>query len=55
VQKGLAQAGLVIAKLRFGDGKVLPDTDAVGAAGASQAFQSVQDGARPWCSRDSVD
>ncbi len=47
MQEGLAEACLVVAKLGLGDGEVLPDTDAVGATGARQAFQGVQYSARP--------
>ena len=47
VEEGLAQAGLVVAKLGFGDGEVLPDAVAFGAVAVGQAFQGVQDGTRP--------
>ena len=46
MQEGLAEAGLVVAQLRLGDGQVLPDADAFGAVAAGQAFQGVQDGTR---------
>ena len=46
VEEGLAQPGLVVAKLRLGDGEVLPDADAFGAVAVGQAFQGVQDGTR---------
>ena len=47
VQEGLAEPGLVVAKLGLGDGEVLPDTFAFGAVSARQSFQGVQDGTRP--------
>ena len=47
VKEGLAQAGLVVAKLGFGNGEVLPDAVAFGAVAAGQAFQGVEDGPRP--------
>ena len=47
MKERLAEAGLVVTKLGLGDGEVLPDTGAIGAVGAGQAFQGVQDGTRP--------
>ena len=47
VGEGLAEAGLVVAELDFGDGEVLPDAVAFGAVAVGQAFQGVQDGTRP--------
>ena len=47
MQEGLAEPGLVVAELGFGDGEVLPDTVAFGAVGIGQAFHGVQDGTRP--------
>ena len=47
VQEGLAQAGLVITKLRFCDSEISPDAIAVGAVAARQPFQGVQYGTRP--------
>ncbi len=45
MRERLAQAGLVIAKLGLGNGKVLPDASGIGAVGTDKAFESVQDGA----------
>ena len=47
MQEGFAEPSLVIAKLGFGDGKVLLDTVAFGAVGIGQAFHGVEDGTRP--------
>lgn len=47
VREGLTEAGLLVSQLRFRDGKVLPDTSAVGAVGVGQTLQRIQDGTRP--------
>ena len=57
VEEGGAQPRLVVSELGLGNGKVLPNAVAIGAAAASQSFQGVQDGLTrgPWCSRESAD
>src|SRR5271166_311354 len=47
VVERLAEAFPVIAQLRLGYGKILPDAVAFGVVGIGQAAQSVQDGTRP--------
>ena len=47
VRERLAEPCLVVAKLGFGDGEVLPDAVAFGAVAIGQSFQGVQDGPRP--------
>ena len=54
MQEGLAQAGLVVAKLRLGDGEVLPDAVAFGAVAAGQAFRAFSTARGPWWSRESA-
>jgi hypothetical protein len=47
MREGHPHAGLVIVQLTLGDGEVLPDAGAAGAVVAGQAFQGVENGARP--------
>ncbi len=46
VEEGLAQPGLVVAKLCFRDSEFSPDAVAFGTVAVGQSFQGVQDG--PW-------
>ena len=47
VRKRLAQSGLIVAKLRFGDSEVSLDAVAFGAVAVGQPFQGVEDGTWP--------
>ena len=47
MRERLAQAGLIVAKLRLGDSEISLDAVAFGAVAIRQPFQGVQDGPRP--------
>ena len=50
----MARYDLLVAKLGFGDGEILPDTVAFGRVAAGQPLQCIHDGTRALRSRDNA-